>query len=180
VNLTLLAIAALCAVNPARARPALPADDAVIVGALGAALTWLALLPIVALADAALDAAQVASSTLRMGVGVVLVLQGAWTMLTPLPRAEPALDGRRAALVPVAFPVLLTPAVGLLAVAGALDRSAPVTAAVLGAALLLVPIVALVRPSSLRSTVLGGMARLTAAVLVAAGIALVMDGLFDL
>ena len=134
MSLALLALAALCVVNPARVRAALPRQETVLVGGLGAGVAWLALVPLVALADAVIDAAQVASSTLRMAVGVVLVLQGGWAMVTRAPSAEPALAGRRAALVPVAFPVLLTPGLGLLAVSGAFDRTAPVALAVIGGA----------------------------------------------
>jgi small neutral amino acid transporter SnatA (MarC family) len=180
VSLTLLAVAAVCVVNPARVRPALAQREPVLLGALGAALTWGALLPVVALADTALDAVQVADSTLRMAVAVVLVLQGTWALLTPLPRAEPALPGRRAALVPVAFPVLLTPGLALLALSGALDRSAPVAWGVLGAALLLAPAVGLVSTSPLRRKALDGLGRLTGALLIAAGVALLVNGLYDL
>ena len=75
-----------------------------------------------ALADAAIDGAAVASSTLRMATGLVLVLQGGLAFVTGAPRAEPSLPGRRAALVPVAFPVLLTPGLALLTVSGALEE----------------------------------------------------------
>lgn len=180
MSLALLALAALCVVNPARARAALPREETVLVGALGAALAWLALVPLVALADAALDAAQVAASTLRMAVGVVLVLQGGWAMVTPAPRAEPALAGRRAAVVPVAFPVLLTPGLGLLAVAGALDRRGAVALAVMAGALAVVPLVACIRASALSPRVLDGLGRVTAAVLVVSGLGLVMNGVFDI
>jgi len=143
-------------------------------------MAWLALVPLVALADAVIDAAQVASSTLRMAVGVVLVLQGGWALLTRAPSAEPALAGRRAALVPVAFPVLLTPGLGLLAVSGALDRTAPVALAVMAGTLATVPLVACVRASALRPRVLDGLGRITAATLVVSGVGLVMNGLFDI
>jgi small neutral amino acid transporter SnatA (MarC family) len=179
VSLVLLALGALCVVNPARVRSALPPRQPALMGALGAALTWTALVPMVALADAVLDAAQVASSTLRMAVGVVLVLQGGATVLTRSPGPDPALPGRRAALVPVAFPVLLTPGLAFLALAGALDRSAPVTLAVVAGALAAVPVVGGVPVSPVRLKVLDGLGRLTAAALVAVGVALLVNGLYD-
>jgi small neutral amino acid transporter SnatA (MarC family) len=180
VSLALLAFAAVCVVNPARVRPTLAQREPVVLGALGAALTWATLVPVVALADTVLDALQVADTTLRMAAAVVLVLQGTWALLTPLPGAEPALPGRRAALVPVAFPVLLTPGLALLALSGALDRSAPVAWALLGAVLVLVPAVGRVRTSPLRLKVLDGLGRLTGGLLIAAGVALLMNGLYDL
>lgn len=151
-----------------------------LVGALGATLGWLALVPVAAVADAALQTAHVAGSTLRMAGGVVLVLQGAWAVITGPPRAEPALPGRRAAMVPVAFPVLLTPGLGLLTLSGALDRSAPVSLTVMAAALAVVPAVACVRASALSLEVLDGLGRLTAAVLVVSGLGLLMNGVFDI
>lgn len=180
MSLALLALAALCAVNPARVRSALPREETVRVGALGAGLAWLALVPLVVLADAVLDAAQVAASTLRMAAGIVLVLQGGWVMVTRPPRPEPALPGRRAALVPVAFPVLLTPGLGVLTVSGALDRAAPVVLAVIAGALATVAVVGGVRASALSPRVLDGLGRVTAAVLVVAGLGLLMNGLFDI
>lgn len=180
MSLALLAIAAVCVVNPARVRAALPLREAPLVGALGAALAWVALVPAAALADAVLDSIHVASSTLRMAVGLVLVLQGLVLVVTRSPQAEPALPGRRAALVPVAFPVLLTPGLGLLAVSGALDRSAPVALAVLGAALALVPLAGCARASAVAMRAFDALARVTAAILVAGGAALVMNGVFDL
>jgi small neutral amino acid transporter SnatA (MarC family) len=180
MSLALLALAALCAVNPARTQAALPRQEPARVAALGATLAWAALIPVVALADAALDAAQVASSTLRMAAGVVLVLQGAVAVLTRGPGPEPALPGRRAALVPVAFPVLLTPALALLALSGALDRSAPVALAVLGAALAAVPLLGAIAMSPVRQKVVDGLGRLAAAGLVVSGMALLMNGIFDL
>ena len=102
MSLALLVIAAVAVVNPARVRAALPRVDTALVAAVGAALTWIALLPLAALADAVIDGASVASSTLRMATGLVLVLQGGLALVTGAPRPEPALPGRRAALVPVA------------------------------------------------------------------------------
>lgn len=180
MTLALLAVAALCAVNPARARAALPPREPALVGALGAALTWLALVPAAALADAVVEGIQVASSTLRMAVGAVLVLQGLVVMIGGAPRAEPALPGRRAAIVPVAFPVLLTPGLGLLAVSAALDRSAPVGLAVLGGALALVPLAGLARTSAVTVRVFDALGRVAAAVLVVSGAALLMNGVYDL
>jgi small neutral amino acid transporter SnatA (MarC family) len=133
-----------------------------------------------ALADAVIDGASVASSTLRMATGLVLVLQGGLALVTGAPRAEPALPGRRAALVPVFFPVLLTPGLALLTISGALDRSAPQAVAVAAAALAMVPLVALVRATPVHAKVLDGLGRLTGAVLLLSGLALLMNGVFDI
>ena len=117
-----------------------------------------------------------------MAAGAVLAAQGVVTALLPLPKPEPRMEGRRAALVPVAFPTLLTPAIGLLAVSGSLDRSGPVTVAVLAGALATVPALALAVPSTdgAGRQLQRGAGALAAAVLVLTGIGLVFDGIFDI
>jgi small neutral amino acid transporter SnatA (MarC family) len=181
VTVALLVVAAVLAVNPPRARAAVPAQERVRIAALGAALAAGALVPLVALAGPILDALHVAASTARIGTGTALAVVGAAELVLPLPRPEPALDGRRAALVPLAFPVLLTPAVGLLAVSGAADRGAAVALLALAAAMAAVPLAVAALPRApLADRLAAALARLCAAGLVAAGLALVVDGVFDL
>jgi small neutral amino acid transporter SnatA (MarC family) len=183
VTIALLAVAAVVAVNPFRARAAVPEEGGVRIAALGAAAATALLLPIVALADPILDALHVAAATARIGAGAALAVVGAAELVLRLPRPEPALEGRRAALVPIAFPVLLTPAVGLLAVSGSADRGAGVALVVLAGAMATVPVATAVLPpgrSALGDRVAVGLARLTAAGLVAVGLALVLDGVFDI
>lgn len=180
MSLTLLVIAAVAVVNAPRVRTALPRVETVLIAGVGAALTWAVLVPLAALADAAIDGAAVASSTLRMATGLVLVLQGGLAFVTGAPRAEPSLPGRRAALVPVAFPVLLTPGLALLTVSGALDRAGPQTVAVMAGALAMVPLIAFVRVTPVTLKVLDGLGRLTGAVLLLSGLALLMNGVFDI
>ena len=183
MSLALLSLAAFAVVNPARLRPALPEREAGLVGALGVAIAWLALLPLAAFADPILGGLQGAGSTLRMAAGVVLGLQGAVAVLSGPPRREPALAGRGAALVPVAFPLTLTPGLALLVLSAAVDRSAPVALAVQAAALLTVPVLAAVSPwagSAPAGRVLDGLGRITGAALVVGGLGLVLNGVFDI
>jgi small neutral amino acid transporter SnatA (MarC family) len=183
VTLLLLVVAAVLAVDAPRARRALRPDGAVRTALVASAGALVALVPVVAWAAALARAAHISAPTARMGTGAALAVVGAAEALLPLPRPEPALAGWRAALVPVAFPVLLTPAVGLLAASGSIDRGAPVALAVVAGALATVPLVAAVLPpgrSEIRDRIGDGLARLLAAGLVAAGIALVLDGVFDL
>lgn len=182
MSLWLLAVTMAAVVNPARARSALPVVDAARIGATGAAIAGLVLLPLTVGGRALVAQVDVAASTVRMGVALVLVLQGAVAIVTRPPLPEPGLAGRRAALVPVAFPVALTPGLGLLAMSGALDQSTLAAWAIAAAALLTIPVSARVVPtlSPVRARVLGGLGRATAAVLVLAGVALLMDGLFDI
>jgi small neutral amino acid transporter SnatA (MarC family) len=181
--LALAVLAAVLVVNAPRVRAALPDDDRLAVGALGAAVSLAALAVVAGLADPVADGLHLTASTIRMGVGAVLVLQGAAALLLSPPSAEPRLPGRAAALVPVAFPVLLTPGLGLLGLSMSLDRSAPVAVAVLAGALATVVVVAGLgsgRSGSVRPRMLRATGALLGAGLVLAGVALVIDGLFDL
>jgi small neutral amino acid transporter SnatA (MarC family) len=182
VTLALLVVAAVLAVNAPRARSALRPDGALGVALLGSAGALAVLVPLAALAGALARAVHVSAPTARMGAGAALAVVGAAEALLPLPRPEPGLAGWSAALVPMAFPVLLTPAVGLVALTGSLDRGAPVAIAALTGALATVPLVAAVlRPgtSPLADRTSAALARVLAVGLVAVGIALVLDGVFD-
>lgn len=178
----LMVIAALAAVSAPRAIAALPPEGRIVAAIAGAAGTLGALALLAAVADPMADAVDLAAPTVRMATGAVLAAQGLAAMGLPLPRPEPRLAGRWAALVPVAFPTLLTPALALLAVSGSLDRSAPTTAAVLAGALATVPALGALVPvrAGTPSRVLRGIAALMGAVLVVSGIGLVFDGIFDI
>jgi len=91
------------------------------------------------------------------------------------PSPEPALPGWRAALVPVAVPLTLRPALILLAVSADADRGAGVVAAALAVA------VAALALTAAPSDGVGGRvqlwaARVTAAALVATSVLLLVDG----
>lgn len=182
MSLLLLVIAAAAAVSAPRAIGALPPDARNATALVGAAATLGGLGLLAAVADPLADAVDLAAPTVRMAAGAVLAAQGIATMVLPLPRPEPRLPGRWAALVPVTFPTLLTPALAILAVSGSLDRSAPTVLAVLAAALATVPALAalLPTPGDASRRALRGVAALTAAGLVVCGIGLVFDGIFDI
>ena len=57
-----------------------------------------------------LDALDISPESFRLAAAVVLALEGARALLLARPRTEPQLAGLGAALVPVAFPLLLSPA----------------------------------------------------------------------
>lgn len=125
----LVVVAVVAGVNPARLAPALPrgeratAERAMVAGA-GAALAALALGLLALAGDAVASWWEVSAPTFAVGAGLVLAL-AAVAQAVRRPRPEPALPGRRAALVPVAVPFVLRPEVGLVALAaGAADREA--------------------------------------------------------
>ncbi len=179
-----VAIAFLVATNPPRLHHALPAEDDVRVRAtaLATGVAFAALVGVAGAATPLLDAGDVSDSTMRIAAGFVLTATGLVDLLGPFPRAEPALAGWRAGLVPLAFPLLLRPAVVLYGLSAGADTGAARTA--IGAAVALGVVLAssLALPARLdprARRALGGLARLVAAGLIAVGIVLTVDGVFD-
>ena len=166
----LLLLAFLGAVNPFRARLALPNGHAVV--ALGAAAALAVAAALVALADPLLDALDVSPESFRLAAGLVLAVEGARVLVWPHPLAAAPLGGRTAALVPVAFPLLLQPGVVVLALAaGAEDaewRGLVALAAALAAAAA-IP----------RSSLLPAGARLLGALEILAGAAIAIAAISD-
>ena len=179
MNLALLVIAAAAAVSAPRALAALPPDDRIRVAILGALAAALGTGVLAALANPIADAVDLADPTVRTAAGAVLAAQGIASLFLRLPEPEPRLAGRWAALLPVAFPTLLTPGLGLLAVSASLDHGTLTTVAAVAGALASVPVlaVAVARPPA---RAMRGVAALFGAALVVAGIGLVFDGIFDI
>jgi small neutral amino acid transporter SnatA (MarC family) len=179
--LLLFVVAALCTVNAPRARTALPTTpEARAVAALGAALTAAVLAVVAVVADPLLDLVSISPPSARLATGLLLVATGVLALGSPGPEPQPALEGRRAALVPVAFPTLLTPGLAALTVSGSVDHSAPCAFAVAAVALATLPLLVAAAPESpLRRRVLDGLARALAGVLVLTAIGLLFDGVFD-
>ena len=108
--------------------------------AVAAATTIAVVIVLAALATPILDALDVSNSTLRVGTGIVIAVVGLHDLVAPAPRADPALAGWRAGLVPLAFPLLINPALGAAALTAGADHGlfVPVVAAVLGTGVLVV------------------------------------------
>ena len=105
----------------------------------GSVVAGVVLVPVALLADPLLDVLDISAPTARIAVGLLLVVSGIVTFGWPPPKPEPALPGRRAALVPVAFPTLLTPGLTLLVMIAAVDLGILVTLLVTAAALATLP-----------------------------------------
>ena len=180
--LLLFIAAALCTVNAPRARTALPAaPESTAVAALGAAITAAALAVLAVLADPLLDLVSISAPTARLATGLLLVATGILAFGSPGPAAEPALPGRRAALVPVCFPTLFTPGLAALTVSASVDLSAPCAFLVVAASLATLPAIVATEPEPpVRKRVVDGAARLIAGLLVATGLALLFDGVYDI
>lgn len=174
----------LLALNPARAafgiargEPWAAAGDgsgwsATRVAAVGGAIGALGVVAAAALGGLLLDALDVSDPSFALAAGLVALVTGAADVIRRPPRPEPALPGVRAALVPVAFPLVARPA--LLVIALGADVLVAAGAMAVGVALLTAVVAA-----SPGSRALRWASRLLAAGLLACGVLLALDGLLD-
>lgn len=172
-----LTFAFVAALNPCRLRLVVPERSAAV--ALGALLALGAVAAIAAIGGALLAALDISPESFRLGAALVLALEGARALVFARPAAEPELAGLKAALVPVAFPLLLAPGVVALGVAAGGDDVEPEAVGALAVALALVLVMTLVPrgPRADARLVAGG--RLLAAFEIAAGVALAVGAIRD-
>jgi small neutral amino acid transporter SnatA (MarC family) len=181
----LWAAALLLALNPARAafgipRAARAPQTSVQLTLLGGALGGVAVCLAAALADPLLDALDVSSPSFRTAAGIVAVLAGAADLFRRPPPSEPSLPGLRAALVPVAIPVVTRPALVVLALSAGADHGLLVSAAAMGIGVgLLAGLVAGAPIDGPPGRALRWAGRLLAAGLIACGVVLTIDGILD-
>jgi small neutral amino acid transporter SnatA (MarC family) len=177
-------IAIVAAVNPCRAAFGVPRRGAsrrgvAAVAALGAALGAAAVALLAIGTGPLLDAADVSSPAVRIAAGTVAAVAGVLQMIRRPPSPEPSLPGWGAAIVPVAIPLFIAPAVVALAVGANADRGVGfvVGAIAMGAALLVLACLAPLRDT--RARVMRWAAHLTAAALLATSVLLVIAGILD-
>ncbi len=181
----LWAIVLVLALNPARAVFGVPRAGrstraAVELAAIGGAIGAVAVCASSALASPLLDALDVSDPAFRIAAGVVALLTGAGDLFRRPPPPEPALPGRRAALVPVAIPLVARPAVLVIALGAGADHGVLVTtASMVTAVALLILLTARVPTDGPPGRALRWGARLLAAALVAGGVLLGVDGIYD-
>jgi small neutral amino acid transporter SnatA (MarC family) len=181
----LWAAALLLALNPARAAFGIPrarrsprevAGLTVVGGAIGGVAVCVA----AALGDPLLDALDVSAPAFRTAAGIVAVLAGAADLIRRPLDPEPALPGRRAALVPVAIPIVARPALLVMALGAGVDRGVliAVGAMAIGVALM-TGLAARCPTDGPGGRVLRWAGRLLAAGLIASGTLLGIDGILD-
>jgi small neutral amino acid transporter SnatA (MarC family) len=181
----LWAVVLVLALNPARAafavpRAGRPRREVLGVAAAGGAIGGLVVVVTAALADPLLEALDVSDPSLRIAAGTVAGLAGAIDLFRRPPAPEPALPGRRAALVPVAIPAVLRPALVVTALGAGADRGVLVAVAAMAAGVAaLVGVVAAGPAEGPRGRVLRWAGRLLGAALVAGGVVLTVDGILD-
>jgi small neutral amino acid transporter SnatA (MarC family) len=181
----LWAAALLLAFNPARAAFGIPragrssravAELALLGGVIGA----LAVCAAAAVGDVLLDALDVSAPAFRTAAGIVAVLAGAADLIRRPARPEPALAGRRAALVPVAIPIVARPALVVMALGAGADRGVIVSVGAMAIGVALMTWLAVRCPTEgSGGRVLRWAGRLLAAGLVASGVLLAIDGILD-
>ena len=172
-------LALLLALNPVRAAFGIPRagrteDDAVRLAVTGGALGGLAVCVVALLADPLLGALNVSAPAFRTVAGVLALLLGAHDLFRRPPSPDPALPGRRAALVPVAFPLVARPALLVMALGAGADCSVLVPFAALAAGVAALSLLAARAPGGRG---LRWAARLLAVGLVVCGVLLAIDGI---
>jgi small neutral amino acid transporter SnatA (MarC family) len=181
----LWAAALVLALNPARAAFGVPRAGrsprtAAGVAAVGGAIGGLTVCAVAAAGGPLLDALDVSEPSFRIAAGLVAVLAGAADLFRRPPPPEPALAGWRAALIPVAIPLVARPALVVLALGAGADRGVLGSAGAMtvGAALL-VALTAGWPTEGPRGRVLRWAGRLLGVALAACGVVLAVDGVLD-
>ena len=180
----LWAAALLLALNPARAVFAIPRAgrsqrDVVALATLGGAIGAVAACAAAIAADPLLDAVDVSSPSFRIAAGAVAAIAGIADLFRRPPSPEPALAGRLAALIPVAIVAVARPALLMLALGAGSDHGVIVTAGAMAAGVVLLVGLVAAPTRGPEGRALRWAGRLLAAGLIAAGVALGVDGTFD-
>lgn len=172
-----LLLAFVAATNPCRASLVLPPRPPVLaVGAVVALGTCAAL---AALGGVVLDALDVSPESFRLATALVLGLEGVRALLLPTPPTEPELPGLGAALVPIAFPLLLQPGVVMLAVTAGADDVAGRALGALAAAFGVVVLAGVLEVEERGGALLAAGGRLIGALELAVGVSLAVDAVRD-
>jgi small neutral amino acid transporter SnatA (MarC family) len=181
----LWAAALVLALNPARAAFGVPRagrSPRTVVGAaaVGGLIGALGVCAVAAVGDPLLEALDVSEPSFRVAAGIVAGLAGAADLFRRPPPSEPALPGWRAALIPVAIPLVARPALIVLALGAGADRDVLASAGAMATGIALLIVLAAVGPTgSPGGRVLRWASRLLAALLVACGVVLAVDGVLD-
>ena len=177
MSFAFLLVALVTSVNPCRLRLVLPERRSAV--AFGALIALGSGAAVAAVGDAFLDTLDITPETFRLASAVVLALEGARALVLARPTREPELGGLGAALVPVAFPLLLTPGVVMLALTAGGDDIVGWAVAALGVACALALLSTFIPRSTRADALLAAGGRLLGAAEIAAGVALAVDSLHD-
>jgi small neutral amino acid transporter SnatA (MarC family) len=178
-------IALIAAMNPLRVavgvpRAARPRPEILTIAALGALVGGALAFTAAAAAQPLLDAIDVSAPAFRIAAAAVGGVAAIAAFARRPPPPDPALPGRRAALVPIAVPLVASPGLLLLSVSAYADRGAAFVAGalVVAGALAVAATVLLPARGPERRLAVWAM-RLVAAVALATSVLLIIDGIFD-
>lgn len=184
-SIWLWALTLLLALSPVRVafgipRAGRPSRDPIRLAALGGALGGLLVCAVALAGDPLLDALDVSDSSFRIASGLIAALAGIADFFRRPPSPEPSLPGSRAALVPVAIPLVARPALLVIALAAGAERGVGVTAAAVAIGIgLLIALTARWPAGNSKLRLMRWAVRLVAAGLVACGVIVCVDGVFD-
>lgn len=173
-------IAYLAAVNPPRLRLGLPERNGrARFGplAVGTGLVFAVAAALALTAVTALEWFQITPESWRMATGIIVGLVGARVLVAPQRAEEPVLDGWGAALVPIAFPLLFTPQLAVLAVLFGGTESKSVAVGTLAVALIIAVAVGMMRRT--REALWLASARFFGALLIIVAVLEVVEGIRD-
>ncbi len=173
--------ALVLALNPARAafgvpRAGRPRRTVAGVAALGGLIGGLGVCAAAAVGDPLLELLDVSDPSFRAAAGIVAALAGVADLFRRPPAPEPSLPGRRAALVPVAIPVVARPALLVLALGAGAEQGVLPSAGAMAIGIALLTALAISPTEGPRGRVLRWAGRLLAVGLVACGVVLTIDG----
>jgi small neutral amino acid transporter SnatA (MarC family) len=176
-------IALVAALNPARAAFGIPSNrgspSALGLAALGGLVGGVGVCAVAALGGPLLDLLDVSEPSFRIAAGALAALGGIADLFRRPPGPEPALAGWRAALVPVAIPLVARPVLLVMALGAGADSSALLAAGSMAIAVGLLTGLTVWGTAGPRGRVVRWASRLLAAVLIACGVVLGADGVLD-
>ena len=181
----LWALALVLALNPARAAFGIPragrsSREVAWLCAAGGAIGGLAVCLFAALGDPVLDTLDVSTPAFRTAAGAIALVAGVVDLVRRPPPPEPALPGRRAALVPVALPLVARPTLLVMALGAGADQIALVAVGSMAIGIaILTPLAARATMDGPKGHALAWLARLFAAGLIACGVLLTIDGVLS-
>ncbi len=137
---TLIALAAMCAANPFRIAACAPAgaETRRSAAAVATLLSLAAVGLLAVLSEEILDWLNVSGSSSRIAAGVSVLVVGIRDLFIQPPPPEPALQGWRAGIVPMAFPAFFSPALAILAISAGSARGSGAALGVIGVVIALV------------------------------------------
>ncbi|MBD0283136.1 MAG: hypothetical protein ICV69_13220 [Thermoleophilaceae bacterium] len=181
----LWAAALVLALNPARGAFGVPRAGrsprtVACAVAVGGAIGGLAVCAAATGGGPLLETLDVSEPSFRLAAGIVAAGAGAGDLLRRPPPPEPAFAGWRAALVPIAIPIVARPALVVLALGAGADRDLLVSVGAMAIGIAtLIALVAAWPTEGPGGRILRWAGRLLAAMLVACGVTLAVDGLLD-